>query len=278
MIENKIDPQTLLLCSNFYSIQGEGYSVGVPSYFMRLATCNLHCGFSREEVNKANETGVYPAANSGWHGELHKSGKATWSCDSIAQWLKGENVEFQTVLDNWKSQGLYDRIKNGLIHVIWTGGEPTIMYNQDSIVNFHKYWKSIDPEIDPFYEIETNGSLVMKDEIFGLIKQINCSAKLSNSGMTERQRRNPKALEKIMSHKNYYFKFVVSTEENIQEVFEEFVDFFKIPLQRVYCMPGMDKQADYFERTKFVCEMAMKYGFIAGTRLHVAAWDIVLDR
>ncbi len=49
---NKIDSNKLLISSDFYSVQGEGKSTGVPSYFVRLGLCNLTCGMSRLFANK----------------------------------------------------------------------------------------------------------------------------------------------------------------------------------------------------------------------------------
>jgi organic radical activating enzyme len=115
------------------------------------------------------------------------------------------------LIDRWKEQGIYEDIKNRLIHIIWTGGEPTIKGHQEAIVNFHKYWKSIDLSVDlttAYYEIETNGTIYIEDALFKDLDQINCSPKLSNSGMTEKQRIVPVAIERIMEHRNYQFKFV----------------------------------------------------------------------
>jgi hypothetical protein len=42
----------LLITSDFYSIQGEGISSGIPSYFVRLGVCNLSCGMSRKWFNE----------------------------------------------------------------------------------------------------------------------------------------------------------------------------------------------------------------------------------
>jgi hypothetical protein len=53
----------------------------------------------------------------------------------------------------------------------------------------------------------------------------------------------------------------------------DFVDPFEIPLKKVVCMPGLDSQADFHERTRFVLEMAKVHKFIGMTRLHVSAWD-----
>jgi organic radical activating enzyme len=216
-------------------------------------------------------------------GDLHAEGKATWTCDSTSQWLwRGEDKEFQYLIDQWKEQGIYEDIKNGTIHIIWTGGEPTIKGHQEAIVNFTKYWSASEqryviPPFNTFYEIETNGTIVITDELFELLDQINCSPKLSNSGMTEKQRINPEAIKRIMQHKNYQFKFVISNEEDVKELFRDFVVPFSIPLTNVVCMPGLDDVANFEERTQFVLEMAKKYRFRGLTRLHIAAWNKTLN-
>jgi hypothetical protein len=98
------------------------------------------------------------------------------------------------------------------------------------------------------------------DHLFRLLDQINCSPKLSNSGMTEKQRIVPDAIKRIMEHDNYQFKFVISNEEDVKELFRDFVEPFNIPLKNVVCMPGLDDVANFEERTQFVLEMAKKYG------------------
>jgi hypothetical protein len=95
--------------------------------------------------------------------------------------------------------------------------------------------------------------------------------------MTEKQRINPDAIKRIMEHSNYQFKFVISNEEDIKELFRDFVDAFSIPLTNVVCMPGLDSQTDFHERTQFVLEMAKRYKFRGLTRLHISAWDKTLN-
>ena len=288
---SKIDPNKLLISSDFYTVQGEGISSGVPSYFVRLGICNLTCGMSRAFTNmlmkeKSLEDGEI------FEGDLHKEGKATWTCDSTSQWLwRGEDKEFQYLIDRWKEQGVYDDILKGIIHIIWTGGEPTIKGHQEAISNFIKYWKSVDSSINKiisgglvstdkitaFSEIETNGTIVIDEPLWIQLDQINCSPKLSNSGMTEKQRINPEAIKRIMEHDNYQFKFVISNEEDVKEMFRDFIVPFNIPLKNVVCMPGLDDAANFEERTQFVLEMAKKYKFRGLTRLHIAAWNKTLN-
>jgi len=277
---SKIDPHKLLISSDFYTVQGEGISSGVPSYFVRFGICNLTCGMSRAFTNMlAKEQKLEDGEI--FEGDLHKEGKATWTCDSTSQWLwRGEDKEFDYLINRWKEEGVYDYIKDGSVHIIWTGGEPTIKGHQESIVNFTNYWLSryLDRnDVTPFYEIETNGTIVIEEPLFKMLDQINCSPKLNNSGMTEKQRIVPAAIKRIMEHKNYQFKFVISTEDDVQELFRDFVIPFNIPLKNVVCMPGLDDAANFEERTQFCLEMAKKYRFRGLTRLHIAAWNKTLN-
>ena len=276
---SKIESNKLLISSDFYSVQGEGISSGIPSYFVRLGLCNLTCGMSRPFTNNLLKEAAL-ADGEIFKGDLELEGKASWTCDSTSQWLwRGVNQDFQYLIDQWKEQGIYDDILNGTIHIIWTGGEPTIKGHQEAIVNFLAYWKDdrFNVNCKPFNEIETNGTNYIEEDLFDCIHQINCSPKLSNSGMTEKQRINPEAIERIKQHSNYQFKFVISNEEDVKELFRDFVIPFSIPLKNVICMPGLDSQTDFHERTQFVLEMAKKYKFRGLTRLHISAWDKTLN-
>jgi len=275
---SKIDPNKLLISSDFYSVQGEGISSGVPSYFVRLGICNLTCGMSRKFANQLAKEQMLEDGEI-FVGDLHAEGKATWTCDSTSQWLwRGEDKEFQYLIDRWKEQGIYDDIKSGLIHIIWTGGELTIKGHQDAIVNFFSYWANFEDLTNVYSEIETNGTIEIEDGLLTqILNQINCSPKLSNSGLEAKQRINPDAIKRIMEHSNYQFKFVISTEDDVKEVFRDFVEPFSIPLKNIICLPCLDSQTNFHERTQFVLELANKYKFIGMTRLHISAWDKTLD-
>lgn len=256
--------ETLNISEDFYSVQGEGYTTGVPAYFIRLKACNLMCG--------------------GPDGSLMKDGKATWWCDTEYVWRKGSEKQFEYLVSRWLEQDIFSWIIDGRVNLIWTGGEPTIPKNQRAIVSFLKWldtfltkdfeaYKIPRIESNIYNEVETNGTIYIEDNFFDQLSQINCSVKLENSGMSKERRINPEALERIMSHDNYWFKFVISTEECLKEIERDFIKPFKIPAKRVLMMPGLDKQENYHERTKFCMEMGKKYGYTALTRLHVSAWD-----
>ena len=283
----KILKDKLLVSEHFYSIQGEGKTSGVPAYFIRLSSCNLNCGSSIRFINSIKKGVIIPDLNEPYVGDLETEGSATWSCDTTPVWLRGDYVEFQEMIDSWKNQGIYEDICSGVIHIIWTGGEPTIKQHQQSIANFNIYFNKneigtysdgyfgelIPLKMPGYQEIETNGTVYIEDYLFEILDQINCSPKLSNSGMTAKQRIVPNAIKRIMEHPNYQFKFVISNEDDIFEMFDTYINPFNIPLKNVVCMPALTSQEDFFERTKWCMEMGKKYKFIALTRLHVAAWD-----
>ena len=87
---------TLRVSEHFYSIQGEGPTVGVPAVFVRLQGCNLNCG--------------------------HQSGE--WVCDTVDVWKKGipYSVEAWHELVNIHYG---DALSMGA-HLVITGGEPLI--------------------------------------------------------------------------------------------------------------------------------------------------------
>jgi hypothetical protein len=80
-----------------------------------------------------------------------------------------------------------------------------------------------------------------------------------------------------MEHSLYQFKFVVSVEDDIKEIFRDFIEPFNIPLKNVVIMPGMDSQDQYHERTHFILEAAKKYKIRGLSRLHISAYDKTLN-
>ena len=103
--------------------------------------------------------------------------------------------------------------------------------------------------------------------------QINCSPKLANSGISEKIRIVPEAIKQIKSHANSYFKFVISTEDDVKEIKETYIQPFDIHYSKVIIMPGVDNRNDLPERTAFLFEMTKKYGYRGITRQHILAWN-----
>ena len=156
---------------------------------------------------------------------------------------------------------------------------PTTIYTDSNGVQIPRFQTSTFANILGIVRkfVDNNGTNYIDHKLFVMLDQINCSPKLSNSGLPEKQRIVPTAIKRIMEHSNYQFKFVISTEEDVEEMFRDFIRPFNIPLKNVVCMPGLDDVADFEERTQFCLEMAKKYRFRGLTRLHIAAWNKTLN-
>lgn len=258
----------------FYSVQCEGISTGIPSVFIRLQSCNLECGSTKEAL-KANAP----------TGQLQASGAATWTCDTIPVWRTGTEYTNEQVAEKLKSfgQDVYRRIWNGRVHLIWTGGEPTLPRNQKDIKDFLLWADEALSEQDGnarwfpslYNEIETNGTINPEPYFYDEMDQINCSPKLANSGMPRARRIVPEAIVRIKNHPNYQFKFVINREEDLTEIQNDFLLQFGIPSDKVVLMPGVDRRSELAETTAFTLDMAKKYGYRAITRTHILAWDRV---
>jgi organic radical activating enzyme len=207
-------------------------------------------------------------------GSLMKEGKATWWCDSEAVWRCGQKTSLQVLIDDWKKEGILDWVLEGRVHLVWTGGEPTLRKHQKDIVSClrHLYYEEYEG-CNLYNEIETNGTQYIEDDLFEELDQINCSVKLANSGHSYVERFQALSLKRIMAHSNYWFKFVISDELDMQEIQQDFIEPLKIPPHRVLMMPGLDNQDNFHERTEFCLQMAKKYGYIGMTRLHISAWN-----
>ncbi len=249
--------KNLLVAEMFYSQQSEGISTGVPAFFLRLAKCNFLCG--------------------GIKGKLVKEGKATWFCDTIEVWQKGTETSFDDILKKMNDFKICEWLAQGRVHLIISGGEPLMDIHQPKLVKFLNWLQNslFDSygECDLFVEVETNGSFKIIPELWPFIKQINCSPKLSNSGMSEKVRIKGEVIEQFKTHENHQFKFVVNTEDHVKECIEKFITPFNLKWNEIVFMPGVDCLEDLSDRTREVFELGIKYGYRAITRSHVLAWN-----
>ena len=162
----------------FHSIQGEGVNAGLPSSFLRLATCNLAC---------------------------------TW-CDSKYTWDFKHYQYSQQVVELSLSQILERLDKLNCDHVVITGGEPLLQQHEliplASELSQRGY----------FSEVETNGTIKPDPELAVHISQWNVSPKTSNSGNRIKVREVSASYISFRELPKAYFKFVVSVPDDIHEI------------------------------------------------------------
>mgnify|MGYP003627672729 FL=1 len=234
----------LAISEVFYSIQGEGKTVGIPSVFVRLGGCNLMCGGMGTQFD----------------GELHNG--AEWRCDSVEVWMKAQSKECSDILP----QDCVEAIKNGA-HIILTGGEP--MMQQKGLESFITYIKE-NINDKPFFEVETNGTIMPNNFLLEEIHLWNCSPKLRNSGMDDFMTFKLDVIEKLNT-KNTIFKFVVNSEKDWNEIQTKYLPI--IDKRKIYLMPSGENQELLNQNKLNVVELAKKNYLNFTTRLHIEIWN-----
>lgn len=225
---------SLVISEKFYSIQGEGATMGIPSVFIRLAGCNLLC----------------------------KS--ESWICDSIEVWQKGVKTPFNQVLTDEQ----LSHVLNGA-HLIFTGGEPLL--HQKKIVEYLD-WFFEEYHMNPYVEVETNGTIIPSDDMISFVDQWNCSPKLANSGEPFSKRVNEVAINKI-NHKgkSSIFKFVVEKNEDVLDLLNDYGDH--IFESKIALMPAGETQEKLNTTRPIVVQQCMKMGWRYSERLHIVIWN-----
>lgn len=247
----KPDNKTLRISEAFYSVQGEGVTTGIPSYFIRLTACNLLCG-------------GYGTQRSG----LLEDG-ATWRCDTLDVWIKGELFTHQQLVDHLGGELFVENVRKGA-HVVFTGGEPLMQQEaiQDFIDWYHNEYGGI-----PFYEVETNGTIPPIEYLLDKVRQWNVSPKLSNSGMPKSKRIVPVALKTFEEDARFdvMYKFVVSGETDWAEIFVDYLPH--VSRHKVVLMPAAENQVQLQRSSLIVAEIAKREVVRMCSRMHITIWN-----
>jgi organic radical activating enzyme len=267
----------------FYSIQGEGRYMGVPSIFLRTFGCNFKCagfGMSRGEIS----TEADDIASVAFHFiDYNELPLVSTGCDSYASW----HPEFKDLSPMLTSDAIADRITEILPHSKWqdehlviTGGEPLLGWQR-------AYPDLLDhPKMRNLKEItfETNGTQKLSPEFLeylcnwqdnlseGTNREItfSVSAKLPCSGESWEDAIKPEIVTAYETVGTAYLKFVVATEQDIADA-ECAVGAYRAAgfKGHVYLMPVGGVESVYTLNAKNVALAAMKRGWRYSDRLQV---------
>lgn len=204
---------------------------GVPSVFLRLSGCNLRC---------------------------------KWCDTPYASWEpEGDNLMLGAVLADvrrcWST------------HVVVTGGEPMIAPMIGELTRRLK-------ELDLHITIETAGTVYQPVTC----DLMSISPKLANStphrreggkwaAQHERLRYQPEVLKKLMGEYAYQLKFVVSSEDDLQEI-EAIVQETGAERSRVMLMAEGTSVETIYERAGWIVEICKRERFRYSPRLHIDIW------
>lgn len=231
----------------FYTLEGEGEYVGMPSVFMRMAMCNLTCA-------------------------AFKSDDSPYGCDSYISWSVKNKMTFYQIKCLLEDEGYKEHLLNGAIFKL-TGGEP--MIQQGKLLKFMDYLKCEWGWV-PRIDFETNAT-IQPDErwLKDFQATFTTSPKLKSNGDPRHKRYVEEVLEWHAMH-NSGFKFVVQGKHDMEEIISEYVDKFDIPSGRVWLMPCCGSRQEHINIAPKVAELAKEYHFNFSPRLHLLIWDKAL--
>ena len=269
---------SLKVAELFYSIQGEGRYMGVPSVFLRTYGCNFTCGgFGMPKGQLSDERNKIDADSITEYKNLPL---VSTGCDSYASW----DPRFKHLSPVLSTDSIADTISDILPHGRWmdehlviTGGEPLLGW-QRSYPDLLSHEK-----MKPLKEItfETNGTQKLSSEFREYLQDwkrnreknaltFSVSPKLSVSGEKHDEAILPDVIHQYQDVGFVYLKFVVASEEDVQEAVDAVAEYKKCGFKGpVYLMPVGGVESVYTMNAKNVALAAMKLGYRYSDRLQV---------
>jgi len=262
----------------FYSIQGEGRYMGVPSVFLRTFGCNFTCdGFGMPKGQKSQER--HNIATKSVEFKNYKDlPLVSTGCDSYASWMP----EFKHLSPMVEIDGLVDSIVDMLPykewrdeHLVITGGEPLLGWQRSyPELLFHNKMMGL-TEIT----FETNGTQKLtsgfKQSLLDWNKvgreiTFSVSPKLSVSGEKWSDAIKPEIVSEYQDVGYVYLKFVVASEYDAAEAENAVNEYRKAGFNGpVYLMPVGGVESVYNMNNHKVAEIAMTMGYRYSDRLQV---------
>ena len=282
----------------FYSVQGEGKFVGVPSVFLRTFGCNFRCmnfGVDKSvgdrweqhkrgerynaEVKQLLDDGIHETTKEFNDLPIVHTGCDTYasiypefkhfnmlkSVDEVVEHLLSILPEGKWTMDNGQD-----------VHLILTGGEPLLAWQRLYVELFEH------PRMQDLKNvtIETNTTQHLHDDFYNYLNQheriqltFSCSPKLSVSGESWDDAIKPDVAREysLVDGTDMYFKFVVADQDDVDEVGRA-VDAYReagvdVP---VYLMPLGGRSEEYTLNVQEVANLCMERGWRFSPRLHIS--------
>ena len=270
----------LKIAELFYSIQGEGRFMGVPSVFLRTFGCNFKCaGFGMPKGQLSREVEDI-AARIHYYDDYKKLPLVKTGCDSYASW----DPRFKDLSPVRDSAELAATMTAMLPHKRWmdehlviTGGEPLLGWQRS-------YPELLsDDKMRGLQELtfETNGTQELTSEFSQYLYEwqkmrakhaitFSISPKLSISGEKWEEAVIPDVVNQYQTYGFVYLKFVVATEDDVKEAEQAVAEYKRRGFKgQVYLMPCGGVESLYNLNAKNVAIAAMNRGWRYSDRLQV---------
>ena len=217
----------------FYSIQGEGKLVGVPSVFVRASGCNLRC---------------------------------VWCDTPYASWQpQGAETPVSKIIER--------ALVHCARHVVITGGEPMIMPDIAELCSAFKergYHITIETAATVYVDVAVDLAS-LSPKLSNSTPHEREGGRFA--AMHERQRINIPVIQKFIdSSPGFQLKFVVSDARDLDEVEALLEQLQNWQPADVLLMPEGIDVATLESRAKWVSEACKEMGFRYSPRLHVALY------
>jgi 7-carboxy-7-deazaguanine synthase len=224
----------MIVTEMFYSLQGEGILIGVPSLFIRFAGCNLRC---------------------------------SWCDSKRSSWQpEGTEIDISGIL---KFCSRYPMAR----HVVLTGGEPMLVPELDQLctelktLSYHitietagTVYRNLQADL---ISISPKFSNALPDPIlFPLERQLH----LNNNKLQ-------RSMCRLIQDYSYQLKFVICKTEDVSEVKDFLSEFHITNARNVVLMPeGISSEA-LRNRSLDLAEICLKEGWRFSDRLHIHLWN-----
>lgn len=273
--------QKLKISELFYSIQGEGRYMGVPSVFLRTFGCNFKCAGFGMPKGELSEERIGVARFIDFYKDYKSLPLVSTGCDSYASW----DPAFRHLSPYYNTDEIVVKIIESLPHKRWvdehlviTGGEPLLGW-QRAYPELLSY-----PEMISLKELtfETNGTQPLHEDFKKFLQTqwhkqkgietltFSVSAKLSSSGEKREDAICPEVVREYELYGHTYLKFVIATNEDVEEVLDVVNIYRKNGFMgNVYVMPVGGTEKVYSLNNRQVAKMAMKHGLRYSDRLQV---------
>lgn len=216
----------------FYSIQGEGTLVGVPSVFVRTSGCNLRC---------------------------------TWCDTPYTSWQpEGEERSVSSIVDEVSGYGAS--------HVVITGGEPMIAPQIEELTEelTERLRQHITIETAGTVDALVRCDLMsISPKLANSTPHTRDNGRWA--AQHERLRYQPEILRRLVQLYPYQLKFVIADPGDLDQV-NAIVGEIGASRGRVVLMPEGTDARTLADRGRWLADIAKREGFRITPRMHIDLW------